>query len=620
MTGESEIKVDCPKCLASLKVPTEKGGTRIVCPECKRSLQVPAAQSAGNAIFDDLFDSPSDPPEQGEIKTPVSSPEVEAKESPVAFDESAFDNIEAAIDEHRVAEQMALETQSQESVESEASPPAEDPLASLTGADTELESPEPSVPGLSIPDEFSLEDHLQTSDLDLTPIAGEDPFDEDSDKPLNIDGISPTIKVDNIIGVKCKVCDTRIHVNVDQSGETIECPMCFSKVEVTIPSSIIGVNHNSPVSPNMQLADNDSGKTESDSRQQMEKLPEFDDSPLELAPLEPDNPLPSETATKSEDLLKPKYVEPVGESPDQEDDIPVVETETEEPRPNKKRKTKKKTEEYGSKDYWESKVTEVEPDEIDLPEIFTHETLSLKLVVGWIGRAFTSPELIYRTLVAVAMLGFAYTMFDVFHYSYHSEDIGKVYKILGTILPSLVGGCSLIVGLLALFTSCSMVFQISLNGLAKSEDWPGFSFSDWLGPLMLFTFSFWLGCLPGGLLGSFFAITLQQNTWIVVGATLSAFLLAPILYTCVTFNGSAFNVVAKEVFRTFRGDDVSWLYYLPFTLAVWFGFLIGTLIMFIPTFVFSVAGASLQVLAMICFAAISGVHTGRMMHKLQKSM
>ncbi len=633
MTGESEIKVDCPKCLASLKVPTEKGGTRIVCPECKRSLLVPTAQAAGNAIFDDLFDSPeTNSASQTDTDNPPSSATTVEADPILNADDSVFDNIETAIEAHRAAEETTKEkfvdAPTKDSPQPEPDvpigelapnqgPDSGDPLASLTNSNLDLEEVEPPVQRLNISDEFSLEDHLKSSDLDLTPITNEDPFGEDSDKPLNIDGISPNIKVDNIVGVKCKVCDTRIHVNIDQNGETIECPMCYSEVEIVFHGQIQGINYNMPISPQKQREENSKPKNEAPTpSHNLDKLPEFDNSPLTLAPIENDA-LPGELPVEVQDLLKPKITPDVAGPQETTGDAPSDQESESKSHPRKKKK--KQSAEYGSKDYWESKVTEVEPEKIDLPEIITNETIALKNVTGWISSSFTSPELIYRTLVAIAMLGFTYTMFDIFHYSFNSEDIGKFNKILGTILPCIAGGGSLMVGLLALLTACSMVFQNSLNGVSKTENWPGFSLSDWLGPLTQFLFSFWLACLPGGLIGAFFAFATQQNTWLVAATSLSAFLIAPILYTCVAFNGSAFNVFSYEVFKTFRKDDVSWLYYLPYTLAAWIVFFIGTLILFIPTFIFSIAGATLQVLMLICFAAIAGVHTGRIMHKLQKS-
>lgn len=632
MTGKAEIKVDCPKCLASLQIPAEKGGARIDCPECGHSLLVPESQTAGNTIFDDLFDAPSD-----NVVAEPTSPVTETVEEVGLTSETVpttpnFDDVETALEEHQSQEQVLAEVDlapieqtsepSLPTIEPNEShrPPApedeSDPLESLDDPSLDLNA----VDLFATPKNGGESLSLEKSDLNTAPIGTDDPFEEDPDKPLSIDGISPTIKVDDIYGIKCKICDTRIHVNISQNGESIECPMCYSDVKVEIDTS---ERESSPTDSNLQDDTSVTSTINPDkevevSQRDMEKLPEFDDQPLTLAPLEPNEPIPVSSLESDRDLLKPVAKEPKDEETEEKEQTSTAKLEPAAVAKRRKKKKKEKPPEYGTKQYWEDKVVEVEPEDHDVPEIIKSDFLSSKDVLGWLSKTFTSPELIYRALVAIVMLGFAYMMSDIFHNAYYDEEMPKFTRILSLFLPVIVGGAALLIGLLALFATCSMVFQNSSNGIAKSEDWPGFSFSDWLGPLLLFGFSLWLGSLPGGLFGALFAVGLSENTWVVVGASMSAFILAPIFYLCVTFNGSAFNIFAPEVFKSLRGDDIGWLYYLPYSMAAWVAFLAGTLILFIPTFIFSGLGAAVQVVALICFAAIAGLHTGRVLFQIQK--
>ena len=566
MTGKSEIKVDCPKCLASLQIPAEKGGSRIDCPECGHSLLVPESQSAGNTIFDDLFDSPSEAPVAEPTPPAVDTTEELGLASETASAPPSFDDVETAIEEHQAQEQISTELdlapveqqvepslptiEPGENLLPQAPEDESDPLESLDDPSLDLGSVDLFATPKNDADTLSLD----KTDLNTAPIGNEDPFEEDPDKPLSIDGISPTIRVDDIYGIKCKICDTRIHVNISQNGEVIECPMCYSDVQVEIDTS-----ERKSSSTEINLQDETATSTINPdkevevSERDMEKLPEFDDQPLTLAPLEPNEPLPLSSIDPDRDLLKPVVKEPKPDETEEEDQVSKAKLEAGEvAKKRRKKKKKEKPTEYGTKQYWEEKVVEVEPEDHDVPEIIKSDFLSSKDVLGWLSKAFSSPELIYRALVAIVMLGFAYMMSDIFHNAYYDEEMPKFTRMLSLFLPVIVGGAALLIGLLALFATCSMVFQNSTNGIAKSEDWPGFSFSDWLGPLLLFGFSLWLGSLPGGLFGALFAVGLAENTWVVVGASMSAFVLAPIFYLCVTFNGSAFNIFAPEVFKSLK--------------------------------------------------------------------
>lgn len=669
MAGASQIQVDCPKCLASIQVPSDRGGTRVECPKCQHSLLVPDSQTAGNSIFDDLFDAPAEaatgtPEPESPQAPPAGSAENRGQESTADTSESTvadsmFDDIDLALEQHqsgdippsappvirppREAPKVPSVSHIEEEIElpeSEEQPlpeiPIEDPVpevspepesvADALNLDVELDDS-----GLTIEDDFSLDEHLKVEELDLNESAENDPFQEGSNEPLRIDGISPTVKADDIYGVKCKVCDTRIHVNIDQAGLTIECPICYSEVLVDLPKTG-EENANQPVS-NSELRlqppiDIEKPKLEIPTDVPLdpakESEPDLDDGGLTLAPLELNAPSDIGLSLETRDLLSP--TEPAPQEEQLFDDVDAstgtLKSKSDEA-PEKSKRSKKsgkkeKAAEYGSKDYWQSKVTDASVEEDPTPEILLTEFLTPDAVAKWLARNFTSADLIFRTLLAMVMFALTFTMFDIFHDSYNNEDVAYFNKILGTVFPILIGGVSLAVGTLVLFTTCSMVFQNSASGVATTDEWPGFSFSDWLGPLAFFTFSFWLGCLPGGLFGALIALAVESNTWIVVFASFSAFMLSPLLLTSACYTGSAFGVISMDVVKSFRFDQVHWLYYLPYVLALWVAFFLGTMILYLPTFIFSGVGAAIQVFTMLCFASVAGLHAGRIATKLQK--
>lgn len=61
--------------------------------------------------------------------------------------------------------------------------------------------------------------------------AGESSPPDDPNATIKLDD-SDFYQNDDVFGIKCHVCDTRIHVRPDQVGGTVECPDCFTVIEV----------------------------------------------------------------------------------------------------------------------------------------------------------------------------------------------------------------------------------------------------------------------------------------------------------------------------------------------------------------------------------------------------
>ena len=155
MTNRDVIEFECPRCLNSIRVSNNQAGQRVDCPECKGSLLVPAA-SSGNELFDDLFDSKQETDQGDSSKNQAS----------VASDTGV----------------------------NQANPP-EEPLL-------ELDPDEDILSGFEVPDPTGEE---------ANPLEGKDPFEVDPDAAIKIDGVGDLYEHADVYGVKCDICDTRIH-------------------------------------------------------------------------------------------------------------------------------------------------------------------------------------------------------------------------------------------------------------------------------------------------------------------------------------------------------------------------------------------------------------------------
>ena len=186
MADSDVIEFECPRCLATVRVPLGQAGKRVDCPECEGSLLVPA-QSASPDLFDDIFEakplSPTVPPKPAPKKKKAPKQEVPDLEE---------------LDE-------------------------DDLLSNIV------------TPGPA-----SLTEKTQAAGKapKKGETKGEDPFKVDPEAPIKIDGIGDMFSHEDVYGIKCNICDTRIHVRPEQAGTHVKCPECYSKVLVKPQSEI----------------------------------------------------------------------------------------------------------------------------------------------------------------------------------------------------------------------------------------------------------------------------------------------------------------------------------------------------------------------------------------------
>ena len=243
------IRFECPHCGAKLKTATSNAGKETDCSSCNVTLTIPQQLSELDVIFDPATGIAS-------AKKDAS----EKKEHEFDIDFSFSDDIDDAIAQEREARKQ------QETPEAapEIKEPAEQfqPRAKIVISDEDLphkkrlrremaqrkenstESPETGDGEDSTPpivfkddDEDGEELLLQVDSIDapnMEPVEVASP--EHDTSPIRVEGLTDDlIDVDDLYGVKCEICDTRIHVTREQVGTTVDCPVCFSKVAVTPP-------------------------------------------------------------------------------------------------------------------------------------------------------------------------------------------------------------------------------------------------------------------------------------------------------------------------------------------------------------------------------------------------
>ncbi len=386
--GPEEIRFKCPRCESWIQAIPALVGLRMDCPKCQRLVVVPADGESVGKLFDDVFDqinsnpdsqdqdSDVDPnPQSAENPRTESEPatrESETNESPGVASSFELDDIDSLIK----AEKENVEVVDVFHEPDEKSPDTKKKTkakpkpksGSKTTKNSRLQplepSPKPSENLDQIPDGFDLLDSadLEESDVDLAPLdtTGLSPelpsvepvaeellleplddakyhpepirapgfhVDDDEDmSPLKVEGITDEdIDLGSVIGIVCKICDTRSHVPKEKTGQNVECPICFSKVAVRTTQKIM---ESDSASPNDQTSD----AIALDDAEELRLAAPVELEPLEEAPTI-DNPTATVTTPLESDHL-PKDSE-IG-LPEVEDDllkpkpIPVpVESESE---------------------------------------------------------------------------------------------------------------------------------------------------------------------------------------------------------------------------------------------------------------------------------------------------
>ena len=194
MPNSDAIEFECPRCTTSIQVQPELVGKRTECPACQGEIIVPLNYSKPESkpgLFEDIFDETLE--SEPKPATPQQSSEAA----------SPFDDLDS----------IPLETPVElEEISLTPEPPAQVNSAKKTN-EAEYGELEP------LDDTEGLEGSRKSDEINV-------------DEPLRIEGLEDLYGHEDVAGLKCNVCDTRVQIRLDQVGDYVECPVCFTKIAV----------------------------------------------------------------------------------------------------------------------------------------------------------------------------------------------------------------------------------------------------------------------------------------------------------------------------------------------------------------------------------------------------
>lgn len=635
MSNPNVIEFECPRCLEIVRASRDQAGQRIDCPACQGSLLVPA-QSAAKDMFDDIFSS--EPAEEGSADSP-SDPQSRSTEQPGAPDHTDVLNIE----DDEVLEQ---------------SEPSEGELP-----EDELLDDEDLMQGLDVmPEE---------ADIRHSGAAAEDPFVVDPDAPIKVDGIGDLYSHADVYGIKCNVCDTRIHVRPDQIDTQIECPECYSKILVTPPKQEKPaqrwvkegrgnfVKHNvddddelrlsepvkrpkteslsadyglEPVqedllAPKPRKVETPSESPDTDSTLQDAVEPPFseivDESTPTLAPLEGDagnsefdilDDLP-DLADEGSELSRPSQRE-VPTLPNVANKKPV-------PRPSEKSRREKLEEAQRRQEAAEKgpafRSPETESVDKDFPDF---DFVSL---LNAVKTMLLSPGLPLRAAIAIGLMCLGTIMMQLIWPDYvpvpeAGEEVAPkslIERLMMFFQWSLVGLLPYLAGLAMLWFSCSYLFRDAALGNRQVLSWKNAGgVSELKATFLLFSFAFFIGGLPMPPIKPFVYLILPLR-----------FMLGTLFLLSAWKSQAAFSIVNVDAFKNMSGQISQWSRYYGFVLGLagiafvagMIFWMRGVIPIFVGTAFVSVIAVSLMALATLAFAPVCGWHCGLIVEEQERA-
>ena len=626
LTSNDLIVFECPKCLGTIKSSRESAGQRIACPDCSASLIVPVLDGASEG-FDDLF--------EGDSNQVLSSSE---KDSVAAPDEGSlpFDSEDSSLEILEPDDVEGLEFAGSVSTTSEASGDAV-PSESSERSSSAIEEDASS-------DAFDLEMTLELGQPDPRVELEEvkDPFVEDVDAPIKIDGLEMDVDSDQVFGVKCSICDTRIHVSFDQVGVKVSCPICFSEVEVTEPI-------NKPPTNNPWSTPSQKPETKTDEltleapvdRPQADygiepgyglapvdddllapiELPDdeivdleiLEDAPLEMTGTDSSMPIPSLVDDGRFGLQDPEPLDVSPSTPKKQDPSPAV---AESPKTEPVQKTKAPAGRWRQDDEMGNGSPDPPPNETTAPG--PERGIGGKHVVAWMTQVFKSPQLLIRTLISIGLFSIGYSFFESFNTTWGDEEMDSTTRMVSLLFSGFLGTLFWVPSALLFSITFAILFRDSVEEDPKVDQWPGAGFSEWFGSFAFVAFSFWIASLPGLLLGNVLYMMTDKMIFLLLLVPFSVFLILPICLVNALFNESILNIVSTDVMKSIPRQKSKWFEFYKTNLILLAIFTVGTLLLYLPTIIFSFAGAVLQVAGALGLAAALGLHARQVFNEIDQ--
>lgn len=664
----------CPTCNEKLVV--SESDFSVSCPGCEGADSGGAEQEASTekTIFDNLYDS-SEP-----VQQPLQDSALEEPSDDGGNDDGGnfenIDDVRLEPDPVDLTEFDRVPTPPKKTVVNRI-PPAgapghpqqSTPQTPATGQQVSPPaSPDPPVPQPGAPLQMASQPapdaDVELEDLStagLSPTHGLPPRHPDEDDVLErieVEGLTTDeVDLDELYGIKCKICDTRIHVTEDDAGKTVECPMCYTEIKVSPPKKPVGKKEKSKGGAERarRLLGPDHVEDEL-------KLEPLDDEELSLAP--PVDVPPTDTAPVAENQADDGLADGTGDQAD-ETGLPPVEQNLLKPLPppapvpRTGHPTSAPTRhqsaaagipelevltdgedsehhthaQHGAaqqaavpqqtaaphapsrREMFERSKYEAAADGVDeiadtaAPEVFDEAELGPKDLPEMFSRTFEVFKdigIIWRISVAAVLIGLGGTFATYVYQTIESEETGFAHAA-GLILYGLIYFCFAASGTAFLWYICGCVFRDTALGNVKVANWSSGGFDQIKSSWLLFSFSFFLVWLP-----FFWA-------WLFISAIIEM-MLAPPLLLGAWFNQSPFNVFAPDAFRNFRRESSEWTNYYLVVLV--FGCSTGAacamMRMEFLNPVLSMAGGFVQAFMTVAFAAVTGGHIGRVVARLNK--
>ena len=631
MAPNDPIVFECPQCLGNVSASSESAGQRIPCPDCEASLLVPGALASGGG-FDDLFDDP--------VGDPTQPPDDANEEGlQVAPEEVDLEEVAPEAD----AEDTDRETGSIELADGDELLVGDDQQSGEWDPSSTKVTPPGEVKGEQASDEFDLQ--LEPLEEDVTADQGDDPFVVDNDAPIKIDGLKMDGNSDQIFGLKCPVCDTRIHVNLNQVGSTVECPICFSSVQVSQP-----FNKPKPKTPWSAPVQ----EPEAEDELKLEDPDERSDTDYGIKPgygLEPiEQDLLKPTSIADDEIVDLEIIDDLAQDPeeddsemqphalDDEDELRLQDLSLEPesapthdgppngPPPLKRSRAIRRDQSAPAPDpsvRWREEPEadpgsdHQEPDAGPSGSSASSMLSGLKQLVEWMKTVFQSPQLSVRALISVGMFAIGYSFFDSFDAAWGDEAAGEERSILGLITTGFLGCLFWLPSAVLFSITFSVLFRDSAEGDAKVDQWPELGFSEWFGSFAFTAVSFWAGALPGFFLGNLLYFMTGSMIGLLILVPISVFLIMPICLVSALFNESIVNIFAPDIMKTISREQSRWIKLYQTVLVLLGIFLLGTFILYLPSILFSLLGALVQVVAALALAAAVGLHARQVIDEIQ---
>ncbi|MGN6135585.1 MAG: hypothetical protein ACTHOU_13950 [Aureliella sp.] len=120
-----------------------------------------------------------------------------------------------------------------------------------------------------------------------------------------------------------------------------------------------------------------------------------------------------------------------------------------------------------------------------------------------------------------------------------------------------------------MFAAAMTLLESVANGQSKVDEWPGFSFFDHIGELMLFAVALAAAAAPGFFLGGFIGRSGGMAWMVILGTMFTTFLAFPIILLSMLDNESLFNPVSPDVWRSLSSGYEAWAAYYFKTFAAY---------------------------------------------------